>query len=166
MQKDFIKILKNDGVGIMLTDTIYGFVGSSFSKKAISRIYKIKGRDKGKKLINLISDIKDIKKFGIDYRPYEKILKKYWPGKVTIIIKGTSFRLPKKKSLINILKKTGPLVAPSANPQGFLPAENITEAKKYFGEKVDFYLKGTKPNKKPSKIIKILENGKIEVLRK
>ncbi len=45
MKKDLseiIKILKNDGIGVIPTDTIYGLVGSAFSKVAINRIYKIK----------------------------------------------------------------------------------------------------------------------------
>ena len=63
---DIIKILKKGGVGVIPTDTLYGLVGSAFSKKAINRIYKIKNRDKNKKLIVLISSIKDLKKFKIN----------------------------------------------------------------------------------------------------
>ena len=55
-----IKILKSGGIGVMPTDTLYGLVGSAFSKKAINRIYKIKNRDKKKKMIVLISSIKDL----------------------------------------------------------------------------------------------------------
>ena len=40
--EEIIKILKQGGVGIILTDTLYGLVGGAFSKKAIDRIYKIK----------------------------------------------------------------------------------------------------------------------------
>ena len=41
-QKEIIKILKNGGIGVIPTDTIYGLVGSAFSKIAVERIYKIK----------------------------------------------------------------------------------------------------------------------------
>ena len=126
--KNIIKILKSGGVGVMPTDTLYGLVGSAFSKKAIDRIYKIKNRNKSKKLIVLISSIKDLEKFKIKLSS-TKSLSKYWPGKVSIIIGGIAFRLPKKKSIIEILKKTGPLVAPSANPEGLKPAATIKEAK-------------------------------------
>ena len=51
---NIIKILKSGGVGVMPTDTLYGLVGSAFSKEAVKRIYKIKNRDKKKKLIILI----------------------------------------------------------------------------------------------------------------
>ena len=79
--------------------------------------------------------------------------------------KSLAFRLPAKKSLIKILKNTGPLVAPSANLSNEKPAENIKEAKKYFRDKVDFYLVGKSLKKKPSTLIKIDKDGKIETLR-
>jgi len=175
MKKDWqkaIKILKNDGVGVIPTDTLYGLVGSAFSKKAINRIYKIKNRNKNKKLIILISSIRDLKKFKIKINKEEaKILKKFWPGRVSIILGNIAFRLPKKKSLLKILRKTGPLVAPSANPEGKKPAENIKEAKEYFGpastqggNKIDFYLSGGTLKSKPSTLIRF-DNNKLIVLR-
>src|SRR5204863_149383 len=53
-----------------------------------------------------------------------------------------ALRLPKDESLQNLLKKTGPLIAPSANVEGLPPAKNITDAKKYFGDGVDLYIDG------------------------
>ena len=119
--------------------------------------------------------------FGIDIGGKLKVenIKKFWPGPVSVILpcplkkfeylhrgqNTLAFRLPKKKALIKILKKTGPLVAPSANPENLLPAQNIKEAKKYFGGNVDFYLKGTGSKNKPSTIIKIIGNN-TEIIRK
>jgi L-threonylcarbamoyladenylate synthase len=160
-----IKILKNDGVGVIPTDTLYGLVGSAFSKKAINRIYKIKNRDKSKKLIVLISSLKDLEKFKIKINKEEaKILEKFWPGKVSIIIKNIAFRYPKNKKLLELLKKTGPLVAPSANKEGENPAESIKKAKEYFKDSIDFYLGGGTLKSKPSTLLKI-EKEKIEILR-
>ena len=164
--KEVIKILKSSGVGVIPTDTLYGLVGNAFSKEAVKRIYKIKGREKNKKLIILISSLKDLEKFEIKVNSVQhSVLNKFWPGKVSIILKGKAFRLPNKKSLIEILKKTGPLVAPSANPSGLQPAMTIKEAKEYFGDNVDFYLAGGKLKSEPSTLIKINKIGEIEVLR-
>ena len=109
-----------------------------------------------------------------------EILRKIWPGKVSVILemkryfkkfeylhRGTktlAFRLPKPKWLRNILKISGPLVAPSANWEGYEPAKTISEAKKYFGNKVIYYDRG-KIKGQPSTLIK-LKDGKIEILRK
>lgn len=181
-----IKIFKKGGVAVLKTDTLYGILGQALNQKTVERIYKIKGRNKSKPFIILISNISDLRKFGVQVDTQTKtILKNYWPGKTSVILplsdkrqaigdklkylhrgkKSLAFRMPAKKSLINILEKSGPLVAPSANPEGLPPAENISEAKKYFGEEVDFYLSGGKADSKPSKLIAI-KNGKIIVLRK
>ena len=165
-EKEIIKILKKGGIGVMPTDTLYGLVGSTFSKEAVKRIYKLKQRDKNKKLIILISSVNDLKKFKINLTNVQsRILNKIWPGKVSVILNNVAFRLPKNKKLIEILKKTGPLVGPSANPEGLKSAENISQAKKYFGDKVDFYLAGGTLKGEPSALIKISKNGEIKVLR-
>lgn len=166
-------------ITILPTDTLYGIVGQALDKKIVEKIYALKGRRPDKPFIILISSIKDLVLFGIRPSSTEtQLVKKYWPGKVSVILpcplkkfeylhrgtKSLAFRLPKKKSLIEILKKTGPLVAPSANPEGQPPAKNITEARKYFGDKVDLYVAGGKLAGKASKIIK-LTDSKIEIIR-
>jgi len=177
--KKLISLIKNGGVGILPTDTLYGLVGLTSNKKTVARIYRLKKRTPLKPCIILISSISDLKNFSVKINPKDKkLLTKIWPGKVSIVLpcsskkffylhrgtKSLAFRLPKKKILIQILKKTGPLLAPSANWEGFLPAKNITEAKKYFGDKIDFYVNGGKLKSKPSTIV-LLNNGKIKVLR-
>ena len=60
--------------------------------------------------------------------------------------------------MIDLLKETGPLVAPSANPEGEIPAKNIEEARKYFGNKVDFYIDEGKIISEPSTLVRIDED--------
>src|SRR3989344_5324694 len=144
---EVVKILKIGSIGVIPTDTIYGLVGSALNKKAVERIYKLRKRSLKKPLIILIGDIKDLKKFGISLYPNDyTLLAKFWPGKVSIILncpspkfkylhRGTqslAFRLPKTHNLKTFLKKTGPLVAPSANQEGEPSAKTIKEAQKYF----------------------------------
>lgn len=107
------------------------------------------------------------------------ISKKIWPGSVSVIIqspqktlshlhRGTyslAFRIPHDKSLRDLIKKTGPLIAPSANPQGALPAQSIYEAMAYFGDRIDGYVAGKNKNKKPSTLIS-WNNGGVVLLRK
>ena len=66
--------------------------------------------------------------------------------------------MPKSKQLISLLKKTGPLVAPSANPEGEKPAETILEAKKYFGNQIDAYVSAQKRlSGKPSTLVSLID---------
>ena len=106
------------------------------------------------------------------------ILKRLWPGKVSAVLpcsdeqwaylhRGTgtvAFRLPDDAGLRALLRETGPLVAPSANPQGEPPAKTIEDAEGYFGDTVDFYVDGGLLDGEPSTLVKI-ENGNIVVLR-
>lgn len=182
LKKEIIDILKNGGVGVLPTDTLYGLVGSALSKKAVERIYKLKNRSVNKPFIILISKISDLKLFGVNLsQPEKTIIKKYWPGPISIVLKcpnlskemsylrpmdnTLAFRVPKLKWLRDLLKETGPLVAPSANPEGKEPAENIKQARAYFGEAVDFYIDKGELKGQPSKIIKF-ENSKVIFLRK
>lgn len=172
-----ISLLKNDGIGVLPTDTLYGIVGSAFSEKAIDRIYALKGRDENKPFIILISSPSDLVTFGIKLSASEQeFLHSVWPGPVSVILpcplkkyaylhRGTeslAFRVPKSRKLRTFLEKTGPLVAPSANMQGQPPASIIREAKRYFGDKADFYIAAGKKEGKPSKLVSLLsENPKI-----
>ena len=173
------EILTKGGVGVLPTDTIYGIVGSALRPKTVERIYKLRKRNPKKPMIILVGLMGDLKRFGVNIDAKTKrILKRFWPGKVSIILpclskkfsylhRGTktlAFRLPAKKSLRALLRKTGPLVAPSANIEGKRPARTIAEAKRYFGNKVDFYVDAGQLADRPSKIIRI-ENGKVFTLR-
>jgi len=178
-KKELIKELGKGEIAVIPTDTIYGLVGSAKKSKIVEKIYRLKFRNSKKPLIILIKSIQDLKFFGIKLSKNEfNLLKNLWPGKISIIFpcpykkfkylhRGTkklAFRLPKKKSLLEIIKKTGPLVAPSANPEGLRPAKNITEAKKYFGDKIKLYMSQGKIKSKPSTLIE-LKKGKIKILR-
>jgi L-threonylcarbamoyladenylate synthase len=178
--ENIAKILKNGGIGVLPTDTLYGLVGRAEDKKAVSRVKKLKQRSAGKPFIVLISGLKDLTKFKIKLdKKTESFLKTIWPGPVSIILESKSekfkylhlgkktlaFRWPKNELLNTIIKQTGPLVAPSANPEGSPPAETTKQAKKYFGNQVDFYLSaGKRLSGQPSTLIKLTDE-KIEVLR-
>ena len=64
-----------------------------------------------------------------------------------------------------MLLKTGPLIAPSANPEDLPPAQNILQAKKYFGDSVNVYVDGGEIMGKASRIIKLHKDGTTNILR-
>lgn len=171
--------IKKGAVGILPTDTLYGIVGRAESKEAVKKIYNLKDRDSQKPFIILIGSLLDLQKFGI--KPDEKtkkFLSQIWPGKISVILpcqdkkfdylhrrkKSLAFRLPASKKLMALIKKTGPLVAPSANPEGQKPAETIKEAKNYFKQGVDFYVAGGRLPGAPSTVVEI-KKGKISLVR-
>lgn len=178
MQNNWLKIekiLKEGGIAVIPTDTLYGLCASVFNKKAIEKIYRIKKRDNSKPLIVLISSVQQLKDFNIKddfirmFKPKVSILLECKSSKFKYIHRGTNeiaFRLigKRNKNLYRLVSSIGPIVAPSANPESFKPSENIKQAKKYFKDDVDYYIDGGKKNGKPSTLVRVRDN-KFEILR-
>ena len=179
---NLIKILKEDGVAVMPTDTLYGIVGRAQSASVVNRIYKVRKRAPNKPCIILIPDVDELEKFGIVLSmEQKKEIKKYQKNqgptsfvfdcpdeRLAYLHRGTktlAFRLPAVEGLRNLLKETGPLIAPSANPEGLPPAENILQAEKYFGDAVDLYIDGGTRAGRASKVVKLHKDGSMQILR-
>lgn len=167
------------GIGIIPTDTLYGLVGSARLPEAVERIYAIKGRDENKPLIILIGSLDDLAYFKTEQSAgVREFLEENWPAPLSVILsvpdgmhghlhplRGTlAFRMPRDPELLAFLRSTGPLVAPSANPQGMTPARTIDEAQNYFGGTIDFYVDGGRLEGLPSTIIDAT-SGKLKLVR-
>jgi len=177
--QNLITSLKKGELSILPTDTLYGIHTPALNKESVENVYKIRNRAPEKPFIILIGSIDQLKLFKIkvDDKTNE-ILKKYWPGKVSIVLpcpykefeylhRGTNslaFRFPNIKELTTLLLKTGPLISTSANPEGMPYAKTIKEAKEYFGDKINNYIDQGEIDSLPSTVIKI-QNGEIEILR-
>ena len=178
--ENLVNTLKEGGVVVMPTDTIYGILASALLPNAVERVYEIREREKSKACIILISDFKDLEKFGIEISESQKaeILQEK-DRALTFILdcdnenfsylhRGNNtlaFRIPKDENLRNLIKQTGVLIAPSANKAGEKPSSNIEEAKEYFSNLVDLYIDGGRIEASPSIIIKFEKDGSIKVIR-
>lgn len=127
----------------------------------------------------LIADVDDVKHFDIEPDvSVREVLSRVWPGRVSVVLpcdterfaylhrggKSLAFRLPHDKELRELLRFTGPLIAPFANFEGEKSAETIAEAEAYFGNDVDTYVDSGVLHGEPSTLI-VFENGKLKVLR-
>ena len=82
-----IKNLKNGGVVGLPTETVYGLGGNAYSKKAVKKIFKIKGRPQFNPLIIHYHNIKDAQKDVVINKYLEKLYKLYCPGPLTFVLK-------------------------------------------------------------------------------
>ena len=171
--------MKSGGIVCMSSDTVYGLFARALDKEAVLRLYNIKGRDEEKPFIILLSELDQLDEFDVKTvsKRAEKFIEKYTPGPVTFIIETDSvdfeyltrgggtlaFRIPDEQSLKKIIKQIGPLVAPSANPQGLRTAETIKEAQEYFGDAVDLYSDGGKRTGEPSTIVDLTKEVPVVV---
>jgi|SRR3989344_1470222 len=80
------QILKSGGIVIFPTDTVYG-IGCRFDdQKAVKRLYKIKGTPRNQPFPVLVSKTSQVKKLAIITQVGKKLIDKYWPGALTIIL--------------------------------------------------------------------------------
>ena len=174
--KKVIKLLQSGAVGLIPSDTIYGLSCRALDEAAVVRLHKIKGRDKDKPFIILISTTDQLGDLGIITTDVAPALR-YWPGPLTIICeaegsplwlhRGTktlAIRQPDDKSLRGLIDKVGPIVSTSANLANKMVAYSVTGAQKYFGDQLDFYVNKGSINKKPSTIIRTVFS-KVEIVR-
>jgi len=124
-----IESIKKGEVIVCPTDTVYGLIADATNEKAVEKIFKIKRRPKGKPIPIFVRDLRMAKMLVEIDKEREKILKKIWPGKVTVVVKKRekievfgvakktiALRIPNYK-LVNILlsKLKRPLTGTSAN---------------------------------------------------
>lgn len=173
---EIVKSLKNGGVGLLPTDTIYGLSCRALDKTAVEKLHKLKDRHENKPFIILISDIKMLEQLSIS-RQQAKTAEPFWPGPLSVIFKspaapswlqlGTSslaVRLPDHPKLLNLIDAVGPLISTSANLETDEPARSMAEAQKIFGDSLDFYVDEGPLSNSASTLVAI-KNGRLRVIR-
>ena len=171
-----VEIIENGGVIIFPTDTVYGIGCNPYDANAVKKIYEIKSREKIKSLPVLASSIEIVKQISIIDEFTEKIIKKYWPGPLTLILKlkdknlkeslnledKIAVRIPNSVCTLKLLNKCNLLVGTSANVSGDSSFTDPQECMKNVKNYDVFVDGGTITSKGESTIIEI-ENEKIPV---
>ena len=135
-------VLRDGGVAVLPTDTIYGLHCVSTNMDSVQRIRRLKGRGKGSGFILIASDMEMADRL-VDRWPQgaRKLLARIWPAPLTAILpaserldpmliqKGTvAVRIPAFSELRGCIRLTGhPLVSTSVNPTGERPMMRISE---------------------------------------
>jgi len=170
-----VSVLKNSGLVVFPTETVYG-VGSLYGdKKAEDKLYSVKERGKDKPFSIHISNVNIIDEIGcvIDKRA-KQIMNKYWPGPVTLILPSKSnlsekygFRFPEHPVALSLIDLCGgAVIASSANVHTQISPITAIDAYKQMGDKVDIILdSGTTGYGKDSTIIDLSDAENISVLR-
>jgi L-threonylcarbamoyladenylate synthase len=170
--------IKQGGVIIFPTDTVYGIGCDPYNHDAVNKIYKIKGREKTKQLPVLVYSKNDIKKIAFFDEISEKIADKFWPGPITLILRvkdkkiieslelkdKIAVRVPNHPCVLSLLKKCRLLVGTSANFSGQSAFDDSKEiANKFSG--YDVLLDGGKiADSCESTIVEVMGN-ELKILR-
>jgi L-threonylcarbamoyladenylate synthase len=132
------------------TETVYGLGAHAKNPEAISKIYAIKGRPADNPLIVHLSEISQVDDFAEDIpQEAKKLMEIFWPGPLTLVLKKkpevldaitsglptVALRIPDHPIALELIRLTGPLVAPSANKSGRPSPTNAEHVWQDFGKK-------------------------------
>jgi L-threonylcarbamoyladenylate synthase len=81
-----VAVLQNGGLVVVPTDTVYGLCCDAANEKAVTSIYRAKGRAVHVPLIVFVTGIADLEALGVSI-PQEcrRALEKFWPGPLTAV---------------------------------------------------------------------------------
>ena len=147
--------LKNGSVMIYPTDTVYGIGGNALKSSLVLKIFEIKKRPLKLPVPLAVNSILMANKLAHVSDEAEKLMKAFWPGPLTIILKRKSIvpievtggsnkvgiRMPNHIIPIKLMDLTRfPLVATSANLHGLHSPTHIDEWVKELGKNVDLII--------------------------
>ena len=148
-EQDKIKIaanaLRNGGLAIIPTETVYGLAADMRNQQAVSRLYSLKQRPENKPFSLHIDDKQRVEDFAVNLSPLAfKLIDSFWPGPLTLILSGrdksstVGLRMPDDNIALALITAVGaPLFCPSANLRGKPAPVSLDEAIKDLGDKVD-----------------------------
>ncbi|MFL4358156.1 L-threonylcarbamoyladenylate synthase [Streptococcus uberis] len=131
--EEFEEILNNGGALVLPTETVYGIFAKALDETAVNHVYQLKKRPRDKAMNLNVADYQTILEFSKEQPSYLKdLFEAFLPGPLTIILKANDkvpawinsgkstvgFRLPNHPLTADLIKKTGPLIGPSANISG------------------------------------------------
>ncbi|MCH9040609.1 MAG: L-threonylcarbamoyladenylate synthase [Nitrosopumilus sp.] len=172
------KIINQGGIVVFPTDTVYGIGCDPYNKDSVRKIYEIKSRKISKPFPVLVysKDIAERIAFFDEFT--KKIVERFWPGPLTIILKLTdenlkeslnvtdkiAIRVPNHKCTLELLKKCNFLVGTSANISGHSSFTNPDECFNNF-RKYDVFVDGGIITSKSESTIIEIENEEIKIIR-
>jgi len=176
------QVLKQGGIILYPTDTVWGIGCDATNYEAIQKIYKLKQRTDSKSMICLVSDFKMLNQYIEEVPEVAYDILKYAVKPTTIVYdrplhvaenliaedNTLALRVVRESFASHLLKKfKKPVVSTSANISGQKTPKSFKEISDEILKGVDYIvnLPNAKSSKKPSAIIKLGNDGMVQVIR-
>ena len=170
--------IKNGGVIVFPTDTVYGLGCDPRNVKAVESIFRIKKRRESKQLPILGYSKEEVSKIAIFDDVSSKIADRFWPGQVTLVLKlkdneikkamnlndKIAVRVPSHPCVLALLKECKLIVGTSANFSGYPAFSDSKKVQENFSGYDVFLDGGTISNSTSSTIIEV-KDGILKILR-
>lgn len=157
--KQVIECLKDGGVIIYPTDTIYGIGCDIYNAKAVERVCRIKGTDPSKTLLSFVcNDLSHLSKYTLNFdKSVYRLMKVNLPGAFTFILKASNevpklfvskrktvgIRVPDHKVTQTIVERLGNPLLSTSLPQNDDFTEYMTDPEEIYekyGKLVDIVI--------------------------
>jgi tRNA threonylcarbamoyl adenosine modification protein (Sua5/YciO/YrdC/YwlC family) len=174
-----VEIMRDGGVIIYPTDTVYGLGCALFNKKGIDKIYEIKRRNRKQPLSFVCADLKDISRYARVSDFAYKTMKRLLPGPYTFILEAsrlvpkiilpkrltTGIRVPDNQICLSLVRELGqPIISTSVTTEDGEVLSDPCEIKEKFGKRVDLIIDGGILASEPSSVISLVDDI-IEIIR-
>ncbi len=155
--KKAAKLLMEEELVAIPTETVYGLAGNALSDKAVAKIYAVKKRPSFNPLILHVSSIDQIEQYANINLPSMILAKVLMPGPLTLLLpkknivpylttagsNKVAIRVPNHPLTHALLQKINfPLAAPSANPSGYISPTTATHVYEGMHNKIPYILDG------------------------
>lgn len=174
-------IIKNGGLVVFPTETVYGIGADATNPDATSKIYAAKGRPSDNPLIIHIASPKDAELYAYTNSAYYLLAEHFMPGPITVVLpsrdsiptttrgglKTVAVRCPENKIARELIRLSGvAIAAPSANLSGSPSPTTFEYAYSDMNERVDAIIDGGDCDfGLESTIVSIEENDTLTLLR-
>lgn len=163
-----VDVLKNGGLVVFPTDTVYGLAAWPYQAEFVQRLYVVKGRNSARAIAVLIPHPEDLNRVAVSPSMAAlKLARRFWPGPLTLIMSKhpslpdvlspqptIGIRVPNHKVALTILRLTGPLAVTSANLSGKNNTNTAQEAFEQLEGRVHLIIDGGKsPGGVPSTVV-------------
>ena len=151
------RVIRDGGLLVVPTDTVYGIGADAFSPAAVNALLAAKGRGRDMPPPVLVHSRDTLLALAanVDQRVMA-LVGAFWPGPLTLICEaqpmldwdlgdthGTvALRMPDDPDTLALLAETGPLAVSSANTHGAPAATTAEQAQEMLGDSVAIYLDG------------------------
>lgn len=161
------------------TETVYGIGADIYNEASVKNLYIAKKRPFDMPLSVAVSDKAMLEKVAVLNENADKLIKAFLPGPLTIIIKKqpdvpdivtssshkVGIRIPDNRFALELVRRTGPIVATSANLHSHPDAVDVNAAITDFGDTVDTYIDaGLCTIGQPSTIVWLMDK-EVEIVR-
>jgi L-threonylcarbamoyladenylate synthase len=187
--RDIASALLGGAVAAYPTETFYALGAAAFSPKAVSRVFRLKKRDRSKPLSFIVSDLDMVRELASPLPAGFLVLAgEFWPGPLTLVLPAAAnlperllgpgrtiaLRVPPPAWLRAVVKELGePLTATSANLAGQAELADPAAVTALFQGRVDLIIDGgPTPGGLPSTIVdlagappRVLREGRIPSAR-